>query len=434
MEHGSNATAPHIDAQRTGYTFTGWDKDFTHVTESLTVTAQYTLNTYTVTFKDWNGAVLAVETVEHGSDATALHTDPQRTGYTFTGWDTGFTHVTGNLTVTAQYTLNTYTVTFKDWNGNELKVEIVEHGSAATLTSVDPQRTGYTFTGWDMDLTHVTGNLTVTAQYTLNAYTVTFEDWNGNELEEEIVEHGSEATAPHTDPQRTGYTFTGWDMDFTQVTGNLVVTAQYTLNTYTVTFEDWNGAVLAVETVEHGSDAIAPHTDPQRTGYAFAGWDTGFTQVTGNLVVTAQYRLEALYLWGDQIVPFAPGFSQSSGSQSFEHDHLHLKADGASRSERTYVTAVPVNLTDVRFIYIRWVNDGSFSSSNRSELIASTVQSDSCLTFNARLERRNAFTETNSVYVTNLSGDYYIRVHAHTHSTPSSLTSNLKVYEITLVY
>ena len=58
----------------------------------------------------------------------------------------------------------TYTVTFVDYNGTELKVETVESGKSATAP-VDPTREGYTFVGWDKEFNNVTSDLTVTAQY-----------------------------------------------------------------------------------------------------------------------------------------------------------------------------------------------------------------------------------------------------------------------------
>ena len=118
-------------------------------------------------------------------------------------------------------------------------------------------------------------------------YTVTFKDWDGTVLSTQQVEEGTAATAP-ADPTREGYTFTGWDVAFNNVTSDLVVTAQYTINTYTVTFKDWDGTVLSTQTVEHGSAATAP-ADPTRDGYTFAGWDVAFNNVTSDLVVTATY-------------------------------------------------------------------------------------------------------------------------------------------------
>ena len=244
-----------------------------------------TVTKHTVTFKDWNGTVLKTQSVYHTGAATAP-ANPTRTGYTFTGWDKAFTNVTADLVVTAQYSINTYTVTFKDWNGTVLKTQQVQYGGAATAPA-NPTRTGYTFTGWDKAFTNVTANLVVTAQYSINTYTVTFKDWNGTVLKTQQVQYGGAATAP-ANPTRTGYTFTGWDKAFTNVTANLVVTAQYSINTYTVTFKDWNGTVLKTQQVQYGGAATAP-ANPTRTGYTFTGWDKAFTNVTANLVVTAQY-------------------------------------------------------------------------------------------------------------------------------------------------
>ena len=199
---------------------------------------------YTVTFKDWNGTTLKTEQVIEGGSATAP-ADPTRVGYTFTGWDKAFNNVTSDLTVTAQYTINTYTVTFKDWDGTTLKTQTVNYGGSATAPA-DPTRVGYTFTGWDKAFTNVTSNLTVTAQYTINTYTVTFKDWDGTTLKTQTVNYGGSATAP-TDPIRDGYTFIGWDKAFTNVTANLVVTALYEQNAPVSTLGDVNcdGTVTA---------------------------------------------------------------------------------------------------------------------------------------------------------------------------------------------
>ena len=286
VQHGGDAEAP-ADPTRTGYTFTGWDKAFTNITADLVVTAQYEINTYTVTFKDWDGTVLKTQEVQYGGDAEAP-ADPTRVGYTFTGWDKAFTNVTADLVVTAQYEINTYTVTFKDWDGTVLKTQEVQYGGNAEAPA-DPTRTGYTFTGWDKAFTNITADLVVTAQYEINTYTVTFKDWDGTVLKTQEVQYGGDAEAP-ANPTRTGYTFTGWDKAFTNIMADLVVTAQYEINTYTVTFKDWDGTVLKTQEVQHGGDAEAP-ADPTRVGYTFTGWDKAFTNITADLVVTAQYEM-----------------------------------------------------------------------------------------------------------------------------------------------
>ena len=57
-------------------------------------------------------------------------------------------------------------------------------------------------------------------------YTVTFVDGQGNTLKTEKVESGKAATPPADDPTRDGYTFDGWDKDFSKVTGNMILYIQ----------------------------------------------------------------------------------------------------------------------------------------------------------------------------------------------------------------
>lgn len=129
--------------------------------------AEYSLPMYTVTFCDWDGAVLKTQIVKQGQDATAP-ADPTREGYTFTGWNKAFTNVQSDLTINAVYEQNEYTVTFCDWNGTVLKTETVKWGQDATAPA-NPTREGYTFTGWDKAFTNIQSDLTVTAVYTQNS-------------------------------------------------------------------------------------------------------------------------------------------------------------------------------------------------------------------------------------------------------------------------
>ncbi len=322
VEYGKSATAPAnptrpATAQYT-YTFSKWDTSYTNITGNTTVTAVYTstVNKYTVTFKNYDGTVLGTSTVNYGSAATYTGSTPTKPAtaqysYTFSGWDKAITNITGNLTVTAQFTqtVNKYTVTFKNWDGTVLSTQSVAYGSGATKPS-NPTRPAtaqytYTFTGWDKDFSNITGNLTVTAQYssTVNKYTVTFKNWDGTVISTQSIAYGSSATAP-ANPTRPAtaqytYTFSKWDTSYTNITGNTTVTAVYTatVNKYTVTFKNWDGSTIATKSVEYGSAATAP-TVPAREGFEFTGWDKDFSNITGNLTVTAQYIDSKVYLLG----------------------------------------------------------------------------------------------------------------------------------------
>ena len=374
VEQGKSATAP-ADPVREGYTFIGWDKDFSNVQSDLTVTAQYEQNApepiyYTVTFQDWDGTTLKTEQVEQGKSATAPAA-PVREGYTFIGWDKDFSNVQSDLTVTAQYEQNApepiyYTVTFQDWDGTTLKTEQVEQGKSATAPAA-PVREGYTFIGWDKDFSNVQSDLTVTAQYekiiiyytitfvnedgtvlqtsqvaegempvytgetptkaTTVEYTYTFIGWtpefapvttdatytatytvtkrkyqihflnyNGVELQSSEVEYGALPEYMGETPTRPStaqynYVFDGWNPEIVSVTKDANYTATYVsfLRQYTVTFLDWDATILNEQVVDFGSAAIAPAA-PTREGYTFKGWDKDFSNVQSDLIVIAQYE------------------------------------------------------------------------------------------------------------------------------------------------
>jgi hypothetical protein len=70
------------------------------------------------------------------------------------------------------------------------------------------------------------------------------------------------------------------------------------VNTYTVTFMDWDGVVLDEQIIKHGDAAIGPN--PFREGYSFLGWDVEFDCVTSDLIVTALYKANL-----DSVTPLA---------------------------------------------------------------------------------------------------------------------------------
>lgn len=125
------------------------------------------VDTYTVSFLDYNGSVIKTETVCHGRNATPP-ADPSRSGFVFIGWQGVYTNVTSDQTVMAEYAFDEpsvvrYTVKFIDHDGSLLKTELVEKGKGATAPVVS--RPGYSFLSWDKDFSNVTSNLRVTAQY-----------------------------------------------------------------------------------------------------------------------------------------------------------------------------------------------------------------------------------------------------------------------------
>lgn len=181
-----------------------------------------------------------------------------------------------------------YTVTFMDGaTGDVIETQQVEECMDAVVPEA-PVHEGYTFLRWDDDGKFITDDLTITAEYAINSYTVTFVDGVTNEvIDEQIVEYGAAAQEPAY-AEHEGYHFTGWSDDFSAISGDVTITAEYELNTYTVTFLDWNETILSTQTVTHGTAATAPQ-QPAREFYTFLCWDTDFSCVTGDTTVKAVY-------------------------------------------------------------------------------------------------------------------------------------------------
>ena len=228
---------------RTGHTQVGWatvdggekvyglDAVYTQ-NEALTLYPVWNTNKYTITFDTNGGSEIAPITQDYGTAITAP-ADPTREGYTFIGWDREIpaTMPAENVTVTAQWEINRYTVTFNTAGGSEIAPITQDYGTAIAAPA-DPTREGYTFIGWDRGIpaTMPAENVTVTAQWEINRYTVTFDTNGGSEIAPITQDYGTAITAP-ADPTREGYTFIGWDREIpaTMPAENVTVTAQWQL-------------------------------------------------------------------------------------------------------------------------------------------------------------------------------------------------------------
>lgn len=131
------------------------------------------IGAYTVTFQSEGGSEVASQIRANApADQPA---DPTKEGYTFIGWYNGEsewdfeTPVTADLTLTAKWQLNQYTITFKPENGGQDIVIKQDYGTAITAPA-NPTKTGYTFAGWDKTIpsTMPAGDMTITAQWTEN--------------------------------------------------------------------------------------------------------------------------------------------------------------------------------------------------------------------------------------------------------------------------
>ena len=215
-------TLPGALFTRTGYTQTGWrNADGTKTyplggtyTENAGITLYpvWTPNRYTITFDTAGGSETAPITQDYGTAITAP-ANPTREGYTFMGWDKEIpaTMPAENMTIKAQWEINQYTITF-DTNGGSAIAPITQDYGTQISAPANPTREGYTFIGWDKAIpaTMPAENVTITAQWEINQYTITFDTNGGSEIAPITQDYGTAITAP-ADPTREGYTFLGWD-------------------------------------------------------------------------------------------------------------------------------------------------------------------------------------------------------------------------------
>ena len=346
MTYDTEAALSPIGYTKTGYHFLGWAKTSNAKTGELdnleqvmnlaekegskvTLYAVWGANTYAVAFhaNGGTGSKMEVQSFTYDEAAKALSKNQYtRTGYNFKGWALTDTATEAeyadqakvqNLVVTQDGVLNLYAV----WTAQSYTVSFDANGGSTTTASKEvtygstygtlptATRIGYDFVGWYTEkeagtaiiadnTVSITGDTTLYAHWTAKQFTVSFDTNKGsgssiptavNSIN--VTYDGSYGNLPVTG--RTGYDFAGWytaSSGGTKVTADTKVTltadqtlyAQWTANTYKVTFKA-NGGSFADSTTErsvtqtYDSNYKLPGETPTRAGYAFEGWYTSST-------------------------------------------------------------------------------------------------------------------------------------------------------------
>ena len=310
----------------TVYTFTGWNPvpDEIRDARDRTYTAQYeeTTRFFTITVVRAENDSNVITGFKFGNTIDSSQFDHgEREGYTFDGWtvtgESGTTYAeipktmpAENLTLTAKWTSNKYSLKFMD---NDTEVEgsgTYSHGNTVTAPTLTNE--GWTFNGWvdgDGELVYGPGvkfsaskDLTLYASWTQKEYRIIYMV-NGEKIHESGVKHFGDTISDndkYTDiPKLTGHTFGGW-YDNSGCTGdeytypdtmpasNIVLYAKMTPNTYKATFYV-DGEWYAEKNVTYGQTIPKP-ADPSKAGYNFTGWDTDLTQMPAeNITINAKF-------------------------------------------------------------------------------------------------------------------------------------------------
>lgn len=328
VTHGISVTAKATPA--TGYSFAGWYEGSNKVSDSASytfsatgnrsLTARFQRQWFTVTYTRGTGVNALTKTTERVAynGTVTSETAVASTGYNTPTWTktsgTGTLTVTAgkatlsgvqsNCTLTASATINKYTVSYTK-NANIASIsktsETVNYGGTATCTATLPANTAqytYSFGGWYEGSTQIgtalalsVANITAARTFeargvaTVNKYTLTVVNGSGSGT----YNYGTKVTI--TASAIEGKTFSKWSDGVTTasrevtVTANATYTAEYTTNTYTVTYVKGTGIAKISKTseiVSWGANATGC-TATVTTGYTFDGWYNGPTRVSTSL-------------------------------------------------------------------------------------------------------------------------------------------------------
>lgn len=248
-----------------GYYFTVWSDGSTaasrtdaSVQADLNVQAGFAIYQYTLTYTAGSNGSLsgaAGQTVFHGSDGSAVEAVPN-TGYHFTSWSDDSTQnpridpaVQQNISVSAAFSVNEYSLTYQAGSGGSItgnSVQLVAHGNDAEVVAAVAD-TGYRFLQWSDGVTssnrtdvNVTGDFQVTAEFTVDQYSLTYESGHGGYVQgsaSQHVLHGGNGTEVTAIPS-AGYSFGSWSdgvmtasrMD-SGITSSIQVTANFLYDT-----------------------------------------------------------------------------------------------------------------------------------------------------------------------------------------------------------
>lgn len=222
--------------------------------------------------------------------------DPIIEGKKFIGWDGSFNNITSDTIITALFEdEDTGSSAEEGYHtvtvviGTSTTTQSVKDGEAANIPATITLE-GYTFKGWDKDFSNVTSDMTVTAILEPMTCNVTFIVDGVKYFT--TVSYGGTAAAPVTPGSNSrGQSFAGWDKSLSNITSDTTITAIYEAaakKTYTVTFIV--DGVTYTQTVEEGSAATAPSAPATNSeGKTFLGWDQDYSNITSDITIVAVY-------------------------------------------------------------------------------------------------------------------------------------------------
>lgn len=337
--------------ERTGYTFGGWDTSTAGNGTSYAVNASYSANANLNLYAKWTPIARTVTyagTTSSGSLPAQLinrfigdtftvssASGFARSGFAFTGWSDGtnlyaagstYTVSTGDVTLTAQWSAVSYSVTYLANGGSgTLPIQAnLSNGETFTVSANPLSRTGYTFVAWNdgsanfapgATYTMSAANTSLIAQWTATGYTITYSG-NGSDggsapTTGNYVTGGAPYSVALNTYTKTGYTFTGWKSaagtDYAPGAGyastaNLVLSAQWTPKVIAISYNTNGGTGSAPVSSNWTYDTataatLAAGTGLAKLGYSFGGWSASASATTGLTTDTPSSSLTYYAVW-----------------------------------------------------------------------------------------------------------------------------------------
>ena len=301
IEKGASIT-PETEPTKEGYTFSGWSEiPKTMPAHDVTVTGTFSINKYKLTYIV-DGEVYKSFDVEYGASITPEE-EPTKEYYTFSGWnELPKIMPAHDVNVTGTFTINKYKLTYIV-DGELYKSYDVEYESSITPEE-EPVKEGYTFNGWsevpDKMPAH---DVTVTGTFSINKYKLTY-TVDGELYKSYDVEYGSSIT-PEEEPVKEGYTFNGWsEIPETMPAHDVTVTGTFSINKYKLTYIV-DGELYKSYDVEYGA-SITPEEDPEKEGYTFSGWsEIPETMPANDVTITGAFTVNSYkvtFMYGENVL------------------------------------------------------------------------------------------------------------------------------------
>ena len=342
---GDDAIPP-TGPTRTGYTFIDWDSDGKNIIEDIDIEPTYEPIEYTITYSNLHGSTNTNQTTFTIEDNVTFENPGIRTGYCFDNWTINGTPISGfsagdyteDITITANWTEG-QTLNLPSYSselvGDSLSISLTNDTNNSVMVNVsyELERTdelGFepTYSSVSSGTESLSQDSTSKLDFTLSEnyiyrfryitlvntgcyyssswsdykyhyvnsqveYTVTFYDAEGELYDQQTVLEGNPASDPSPDPSKEGHTFIEWCTDFSEVTKDLDIHPIFEINTYIISFLDYDSEIALKETVEHGSllDPPAGLDTPENTSWEFDEWDYDFT-----IPITSAFSINSLWI------------------------------------------------------------------------------------------------------------------------------------------